>query len=173
MSYTIVKGLSINKKQGKVFWTCGCSNVFPRTQTRQEWEYMSNKLKTEGFEAVEKAILKEYWNGNLHGGSNMYSKTIMARKFDSSEHDKGKIENLEEFLYSLYEQAKTDKQTKGKYVIKLDNNTFLVKSNKRGYTYSHVRCGATVYDNVLDARLNVAKMWKNNNNITKAIIETM
>lgn len=70
MSHTIIKKIQIT--DNSVIITGASNNVYPRTYYTEEARYYTNVLLTEGFTALEKLILKQYFEGNFKG-SDKYS----------------------------------------------------------------------------------------------------
>ncbi len=65
MSHTIIKSIRIT--DNSVIITGASNNLFPRTYYTEEAENYSKILLTEGKTAVEKRILKQYFEGNFKG----------------------------------------------------------------------------------------------------------
>lgn len=65
MSHTIIKSIRI--AGNSVIITGASNNVYPRTYYTEEAQYYSEILRTEGITAVEKFILKQYFEGNFKG----------------------------------------------------------------------------------------------------------
>ena len=78
MSHTIIKSIRITKSS--VIITGASDNVYPRTYSTEEAGYYSETLRTEGKVAVEKLILKQYFEGNFKG-SGKYSFAVFRCLF--------------------------------------------------------------------------------------------
>lgn len=167
MSFDIIKG--INFKGGVVNIKAGCSNVYPRTQQWCQCGSLTLILNQQGKAAVEKAILREYWNGNFQQGNNVYDKTVRYFKsrlpytFDNTgpavsvgtkRYDALIIysfDQLEQALYdSLQEFKKRDK--KQKWIIRL-NLSFLRKKTSRWLFYTSDINTAITFKSKIDAWL--------------------
>lgn len=77
MSYHIVKSISIDKDALKV-WITGCvNNDSPRTPRKWGCESLSLILATQGLDAVQLEIFKEYEQGNFQTtGDNKYTRAL-------------------------------------------------------------------------------------------------
>ena len=128
MSYTIVRSIKIDNKNGKVFITSASSNVSPKYYTKEVSPYLSKILQEKGREATELAIFLEYENGNLQRGTNKYTKALTVlyyiygdeyNKFDwrNEDYDRAKeLRNSPEF-YELLKKALKTPLPKQKYII--------------------------------------------------------
>jgi hypothetical protein len=81
MSYEIVKGIKINKDDGKVFLKSSSNNVSPKHYNWWECESLSKILQEQDSIKVEKEILEMYWSGTFQPGTdNLYSRSIRFYK---------------------------------------------------------------------------------------------
>ena len=125
MSYEIVKALKV-KKNGEVWLKSDSNNVFPR---RYHWWHctsLTNLLKKEGRKALDTAIVRDYWSGNMQRTNNNYEKclTLVDRSWcnwdytdDCSKEEREKRNNeIDEHLYECY--VKFNNRPKQKCVIK-------------------------------------------------------
>lgn len=78
MSYHVVKQITVNEADGKVFITGADNNVYPRTPHKWECTSLSKILAEHGREAVDLEIFKAYESGDFHGGSNKWQRALKA-----------------------------------------------------------------------------------------------
>jgi len=77
MSYALVRGIKIQEEAGKVLLKAASNNVSPRNYDWFESNSLSRILKEEGRVAVEKKILRAYWDGQFQPGTeNLYSRAV-------------------------------------------------------------------------------------------------
>lgn len=82
MSHEIIKNISVKDKV-KEIWITSCSNnVHPRTPYKWLCESLTEMYKTQGLEAVEREILKNFYNGNFQGGTTLYNNISRLYKAD-------------------------------------------------------------------------------------------
>lgn len=104
MSHTIVKSICITGNS--VIITGASNNIQPRTYYTEEAPYYSEVLRTEGKIAVEKLILKQYFEGNFKG-NDKYNfavyRTLLHEKLDrQNEWDKCNDEEYEKGLLTKF-----------------------------------------------------------------------
>jgi hypothetical protein len=160
MSYEKVKSICI--ETDKVFITSASNNVRPLTYDRQEYPYFTKILKEEGKDAVEIAILRNYEEGNLQGGSNKYTKALRVLRyvfkeeykkfnwnnFSYEERDKEReLRNSQEFK-NLLLKALNYKIPKVKYIISKPNgeNNIYGRRTKWTMSWKYSPEEATKYD---------------------------
>jgi len=130
MSYEIVKSITINEQEGKVFIKCASNNCFPHTYTKEEYPYFSKILQEKGLQETEIAILKEFESGNLQSSLNLkYTRALKVLNYLFSEEykkfnwrvleceDRRKVEDSEEFKELLLKALNTP-LPKEKFIIK-------------------------------------------------------
>lgn len=61
----ITKSIAINEKAGTVHLTGHYNNVFPATPSRFESTYLSDMLKEQGRQAVDKYLLEQFQGGMM------------------------------------------------------------------------------------------------------------
>lgn len=74
MGFTTVKKIRITKDE--VYITGAESNTLPREYKEEKDNRLSNILKTEGRDELDKAILLLYWQGFFKGNTNKYTKAV-------------------------------------------------------------------------------------------------
>lgn len=125
MSHEIVKTIKI--KDNKVFINCASNNLIPLFYSNEEYPYFTKILNEEGEEAVNIALLKNYEEGNLQGGTNKYTRALKVlkylfkeeyKKFDWSNNweESEKTRDSKEFK-ELLKKALNYKFPKNKFII--------------------------------------------------------
>ena len=123
MSYEIVKSITINEQEGKVFIKYASNNCFPHTYTKEEYPYFSKILQEKGLQETEIAILKEFESGNLQSSLNLkYTRALKVLNYLFSEEYKRVLEcedrrKGEEFKELLLKALNTP-LPKEKFIIK-------------------------------------------------------
>jgi hypothetical protein len=132
MSYTLVKSIRFDKKNGKVWVEMAESNIFPRTYDKSEWKWASELLKKGELEKLEKDILLAYWSGDFQG-SDKYSKAIKLfcdydiYNWNLNYKDNQEVkEDLLNHLYTCYKRYLEESKDTKKVVIEYDGD-FIVK----------------------------------------------
>lgn len=75
MSYEIVKAIKV-KDNDEVWIKSDSNNVFPKNYHWWHCVTLTKLLKEQGREALDKAILREYWDGNFQKTNNDYEKCL-------------------------------------------------------------------------------------------------
>lgn len=146
MSYLCTRSVCINTKEQKVFLTGASNNVYPKTYERFECTPLSEILRNEGKEAVEIAILQDYIDGNLQGGSNKYTRALKIlrnnpafAKFDWQnswdEHRKNKEENAEEYRDLLAQALKSSLPSEKYCITKRHGENTVYAQHRKGGRY--------------------------------------
>jgi len=168
MSYAIVKGLKIDTEKNEVWIKSAANNVSPRRYNWWHSESLSRILNTEGKEALDKEILKQYWNGNFQRSGNLYDKSVMYYKsripytWDNTG-DKTEV-GLEKFghvvkysydelkaeLYRKYLEYKN--RPKGTFYLK-KNGHYVRKTSTRDIFYAGSQATAKKFNSLEDATI--------------------
>lgn len=177
MSYDIIRSISV-KKDG-VYITSASSNIYPRTYYREWCPRLSDLLLEQGREALDKAILRNYWGGAFHGGSNDYRRGValfMAEKKEgeyewnntgeklgpdglgrSIEYTMSDLDNV---LYGYYLRWKNRKKIP--HIIQIGTYYYAAKYTPRGRHYGLLRSSAKVYDSA-EAAIIDSSGWRHRN----------
>jgi len=137
MSYEIVKGLKIDKKNKIVKIKSSSSNVYPKTFDWWDSPTLTTIFKEKGLKEVQKEILYNYWCGNFQKTNNNYEKSLIlldkmkynwdtVKKYDE-------IENLKELLYENY--IKYNNRKKGDFYIMDNLGNYIYKIIESKYFY--------------------------------------
>lgn len=143
MSHTIIKSIRITGNS--VIITRASNNVYPRTYSTEEARYYSEILQTEGKTAVEKLILKQYFEGNFKG-SGKYSFAVFRCLFHEKlerqkEWDKCKEKEYEnELLNKFHHYLKNPPKKQPCYIRHINTGglvqsltTLLIRFNPKKY----------------------------------------
>lgn len=163
MSYEIVKKISV--KDGKVILTSAANNVRPHHY--EEWECfpLSEILRTQGQNALEVEILKDYESGNFQkGNKNKYTRALaVLRHFpEYKDYDWRENDNYEERCQrretaefgELLKKALNTYLPKDKYIISKENlgkKCYLWKVTKRYAKWSWAKQDAKIFRYQQDA----------------------
>ena len=159
MSYLIVKGLKIDKKQKKVFVKCASSNVYPKTFEWSEFVSLSEIYQNEGLEAIEKEILYLYWSGEFQKTNNIYDnvvkywKNLLPYTWQSVWGKKHTRQQVKDGLYDGYQLYK--KRKKGKFVLVLQGtfDQYVMRKTPRYTYYTHDVKRAKIFNSYEEASI--------------------
>jgi hypothetical protein len=175
MSYEKVKSIKIDLKEQKVFINCASNNVRPLTFYREEYPYFTNLLKEKGKQEVEIALLRNYEEGNLQGGTNKYTQALKRLYYLFSEEykrfnwrtqskygtaEREQEENLrksQEFK-DLLLKALNSKNPSEKFIIKnVFNGGYVYKITPRFIKFCNHKEQAKIFDFEEEARDSIYK----------------
>jgi hypothetical protein len=184
MSYTIVKSIKIDEKNGKVFLTGACNNVSPKSFYKEESKYFSKMLQEKGREEVELYLLLEYENGNLQRGTNKYTKALKVlhyvygneyekfnwrhhnAEYGSKEYDREKELRKSPEFYELLRKALKTSLSKQKLIIckiVYNGKKVYAKRTINGIRWKYIKTKATKWDFRKEAE-NEIKCFNNSEN---------
>lgn len=151
MSYEIVKSIGIH--EGKCFITSSSNNVYPHTFSKWECTPLTKIFQEQGKEAWEKAVLLDYWEGNMQGTRNNFDNANQdfRRKFPQYNWD---YPNKDEVVQKLYEHyLKFKNREKFECVIKSTEREdyFVYKVSKRSLSLIQSIDRARHYKSIEDA----------------------
>lgn len=182
MSYSKIKSIKVDEKEGKVFINSACSNVRPLTYSVFECESLGKILREKGRVCLDIEILREYETGNLQNGNNKYVKAFKVliyvfkeeyKRFDwrltsSGFGSKEMLEHYElrksEEFDKLLKKCLNYKFPKDKFVISqissYSGDKFYAKVNKTCVSWVVFKEKATKFDFEEEARNNIYERFK-------------
>lgn len=156
MSYEIVKSIGIH--DGKCFITSSSNNVYPHTFSKWECTPLTKIFQEKGKEAWEKAVLMDYFEGNMQGTRNNFDNANQdfRRKFPQYDWDYPDRDEVINKLYEHYLKFKNRQKT-----------PCFIRNTGRGENYFVYRIGKSSLSIIED--INRAKHFKSIEDAERAI----
>lgn len=138
MSYSKIKSIKIDEKEGKVFINSACNNIRPLTYSVFECESLGEILREKGRGSLDIEILREYEQGNFQNGTNKYVKAFKILRYVFKEEYKRFDWRLDNFGWGTHERLKLDELRKSEEFNKLLGKCLNYKFPKDKFVISQI-----------------------------------